>query len=187
LVKNKKDLNIHETSKKLKSWMNLKYGFRDGQLHYTSIKPCIIAEKLFVNSLDTDKSLIDYKIWCFNGVPECVLVVFNRTETNYSLSSYDLNWNNISENSFKKGNKHFSGENLPKPKSFNQMLECAKKLSEGIPQVRIDFYDIDDKAIFGEMTFSTGFGYYSEEFYNYLGDKIDLKNIKKIEQPKKVF
>lgn len=179
LVKSKDKLNIPETIQELNGWLNSKYGYADFQLHYTKIQPCIIAEKLFINKSDENKSLIDYKIWCFNGVPECVLIVYNRTKDGYELTSYDMDWNNISEKSFKKGNPHVNGTGIPKPASFEQMVESAKKLSKGFPEVRVDFYDIDGQAVFGEMTFTTGFGYYSDEYYDHLGSKIDLSIVKK--------
>lgn len=183
LVKSKKTLDIPATVEKLNSWLDLKYGYGDFQLHYTGIKPCIIAEKLFENKQDSEKSLVDYKIWCFHGKPECILVVYDRTKENYYLSSYDLEWNNISEKSFKLNNPHYSGVEVPKPESFDEMIECAKKLSKGFPEVRVDFYDIDGKAVFGEMTFTTGFGYYSDEYYDHLGSKIDLSKVTKLSRP----
>ena len=33
------------------------------------------------------------------------------------------------------------------------MKELARKLSIGIPQVRVDFYEVNGKVYFGEMTF----------------------------------
>ena len=39
------------------------------------------------------------------------------------------------------------------------MLKCAHILSEGVPQVRVDFYDVDGRIVFGEMTFYHGAGY----------------------------
>lgn len=185
LVKDKKNLNIPQTIKKLNSWLTIKYGYKDAQFHYTKIKPCIIAEELFENKSAPDQSLVDYKIWCFHGVPECVLIVYNRTKENYYLSLYDLEWNNISDKGFNPDNKHYSGVDVQKPKSFEQMIEYAKKLSEGFPEVRVDFYDIDGKAVFGEMTFTTGFGYFSDEYYEYLGSKIDLRKVEKLSRPNK--
>jgi hypothetical protein len=185
LIKNKKDINKYEVYNKLNEWLNTKYGYHNAQLHYTRIKPCIIAENLFVNKDEPEKSVIDYKIWCFNGIPECILVVFNRTENGYFLSSYDLGWNNISKKIFNANSTHVNGTNVSKPKSLKKMIESAKILSEGIPQVRIDFYDIDGDAVFGEMTFSTGYGYYTDEYYNYLGSKIDLSRITKLNTPNK--
>ena len=184
LIKNKKDVNKREICEKLTEWMNLKYGIPI-QLHYLRIKPCIIAEMLFINKDNPEKSLIDYKIWCFHGVPECILVVHNRTQNGYFLTVYDLEWNNISKLALKEKTTH--GDNISKPKSFDKMIEYAKILSEGIPQVRVDFYDINEEPVLGEMTFSTGFGYFTDSFYDYLGSKIDLSKIKKLEHPNKLI
>lgn len=43
-------------------------------------------------------------------------------------------------------------EYLPPP-NYKSMLELAAKLSKGIPQVRVDFYNINGKIYFGELTF----------------------------------
>ena len=40
-----------------------------------------------------------------------------------------------------------------KPENFELMQELAAKLSEGTPQLRVDFYEVDGKVYFGEMTF----------------------------------
>ena len=57
------------------------------------------------------------------------------------------------------------------------MLEAAATLSKGFPEVRIDFYDIDGRLYFGEMTFTSAAGlmrFYSPDFLKILGDKIIL-------------
>lgn len=183
LVKDKNKLDISSTIAELNKWMKYVYGYSSAQIHYTKIKRCVIAEKLLFNKKNPNKPLIDYKIWCFHGVPECVLVAYDRSDGGYSLSMYDLEWNNISDSALNKNNKHFTGIDISKPSSFNKMIDVAKKLSEDIPQVRVDFYEIDDKAVFGEMTFTTGYGSYSEEFYRYLGGRIDLSKVEKLPKP----
>ena len=180
IIKDKSELNIKSTIKKINRWLSIPYGYSSAQLHYTRIKPCIIAEELLENKDTFSFSLVDYKIWCFNGVPECVLVVFDRKGSDYLLSLYDLEWNNITKGNFDPNYKHCSDKDLPKPKSLERMIEIAKVLSKNVPQVRVDFYDIAGTPYFGEMTFSTGFGYFSMEYYEYLGSKIDLSSIKKI-------
>lgn len=184
LVKDKNKLDINHTIKQLNSWMKTVYGYSGAQLHYTKIKPCIIAEKLFINKTEPDKSLIDYKVWCFHGEPHYVEVIFNRTAHKYSESLYDLDWNNISDLAYNKETTPNTGAEMAKPLSFDKMIETAKILSKDIPQVRVDFYDIDDKTVFGEMTFTAGgYGEYTEEFYNHLGSKIDLNKVKKLPKP----
>jgi hypothetical protein len=182
IVKDRLELNIKPTIKKLNNWLSASYGYNNSQMHYIKIKPCIIAEELLLPSRDdkiiSPDSLIDYKIWCFEGVPESILVVHNRENSNYLLSFYDLKWNNITEGKI-VSNKHKSYNDIPKPKSLDKMIEMAKILSKNLPQVRIDFYDIDGKPYFGEMTFTTGYGNYTKEYYDYLGSKIDLNKVEK--------
>ena len=174
IIKDKSTLNIKSTIRKLNKMISVPYGYSSAQMHYIRIKPCIIAEELLENSDTFSTSLVDYKIWCFHGVPECILIVFDRKDSNYLLSLYDLEWNNITKGNFDPNYHHCSYIDIPKPKSFEKMIEIATVLSKDIPQVRIDFYDIEGRAYFGEMTFTTGFGYFSKEYYEYLGSKIHL-------------
>jgi len=42
---------------------------------------------------------------------------------------------------------------IEKPQSFEEMKRLAAKLSKGLPQVRVDFYDVNGHVYFGELTF----------------------------------
>jgi hypothetical protein len=179
-VKDKNKLNIPQTINKLNNWLDAKYGYRDAQFHYTKIKPCIIAEKLLENVEEKSSPLIDYKVWCFNGKPESIIVVHSRTKNSLLITFFDLEWNNITKYAINNSHKRYSDIDLPKPHSLSDMIKIAEKLSEGIPQVRVDFYEINRKAVFGEMTFTTGFGALSSDYYNYLGSKIDLQKVEKL-------
>lgn len=162
-------------------------GYSNVELHYLNIKPCVIAEELLHQSEEEKKfspsSLVDYKVWCINGEPESILIVFDRKGHNYKLSVFDLDWNNISEKVLNMKHKMYSGADIPKPKCLEQMLEMAQKLSQPFNEVRVDFYVIDDKPVIGELTFSTGYGYFTQEYYKYLGSKIDLSKVKKLDIP----
>ena len=91
---------------------------------------------------------------------------------------YNTNWENISDKALDSSNAHYSGADIKKPVALDRMLEYARKLSEGFPEVRVDFYEINGVPILGELTFTTGYGSYKESFYEYLGGKVDLSNIK---------
>ena len=57
------------------------------------------------------------------------------------------------------------------------MIELASALSKGIPSVRVDFYSINDKVYFGEITFyqEGGFAHFEPKEYGLeLGDMIKL-------------
>lgn len=177
IVKDKTKLNIDATKKLLSIWLKSNYGHEGAQLHYTRIKSCIIAERFLINDTNPDKSLIDYKIWCFHGKPNFVLVVYDRDGEYYKLSAFDLEWNNISNQILDCNSGYFGGEDIPKPISFNTMIKMAEILSSDFIEVRVDFYEINQKPIFGELTFTTGYGNYTYESYCKLGEFIDLKKI----------
>ena len=175
VAKDKLQLDYESTIKQLTKWLKRPFGYSAAQSHYLKIKPCIIAEEFLENTSENSSSIVDYKIWCFNGEPESILVVSDRLSINdYSLSFYNLNWTNISNMTLTEYSKNKCWKNVDKPDSLDKMLEIAKSLSKGFPQVRVDFYDIDGHPYFGEMTFTTGFGYCTENYYNYLGAKVDL-------------
>ena len=175
LVKDKYKLNIPATKKILRRWLNSNYGYEGAQLHYLKIDSCIIAEEYLVNDVNSDKSLVDYKIWCFHGKPKFVLVVYDRKGEDYKLSAYDMNWNNVSPEVFDKINPHYGGDDILKPASFDRMIEMSAILSADFPEVRCDFYEINKKPVFGELTFTTGYGYFSKEYYLKLGEYINLQ------------
>ena len=95
IVKDKNILNIKETNHKLNKWLKFPYGELTGQLHYTQIEPLIIAEKFMEQTKKSEQSLIDYKFFCFNGVPKYVVIYSDREENthNYSVMVYDMDWN----------------------------------------------------------------------------------------------
>lgn len=170
--KEKADLN--KVRQKMSYSLAHKFGYESAEPHYLNIKPSIIAEDL----LHTEDSfgLIDYKIWCFNGRPHCVFVCANRDIENHKVDFviYDLNWNKLTryltpmfENSFE----------CPRPENFDEMLSVASKLSEGLPQVRVDLYNIRGKIYFGEMTLSSNFGmmpYFTSEALLKMGELVKL-------------
>ena len=154
IVRDKETFDKTEAIRNLTEWMRAPYGIHNAQMHYIRIEPRIIAEKLLIDNANPDTSLVDYKIWCFHGKPECILVAYDRGIGHYSLSMYDTSWNNISEEALNKQSVHYCGHECAKPASFEQMLEYAKKLSRGFPFVRVDLYQGKGGPIFGELTFT---------------------------------
>ena len=112
---------------------------------------------------DFSRSLIDYKVWCFDGKPYCFFVGVDRdvehTDGSHHVffDAYDTKWNRI-ENAM-TGKTPLPDRTLPKPKNLERLLECAAILSKGLKQVRVDLYDIEGKIYFGEMTLTSQGGY----------------------------
>jgi len=174
ICKDKQKLNIDYWTKEADKWLHTDYSRLKGETHYRAIPPCIIAEQL----LDTDKqavkssSLIDFKVWAFDGKPAYIWCCMNRTADSVEVITYDTNWNahpEYSENSY-----HFflTEKRLPRPMMLDKMLDAAARLSKGFPQVRVDFYEVDGKLYFGEMTFTSSAGmnsFYTKNFLLELG------------------
>lgn len=163
-------LDVKEAKKKLKKWMKERFGYATCELHYLDIEPKIICEKY----LETKDGILpnDYKIYCFNGEPKIILVCTER-EKKLKLSFFDTEWNVMDI-----GTEKYKSESIPeKPKNLEKMLEDARKLSKDFKFVRADFYECEDKVIFGELTFTPA-GCYAT-YYNEKGNEV-LGNMLKI-------
>ena len=105
----------------------------------------------------TQKGLVDYKFYCFDGDPKFLYVsqgLENHETARISFLNPDWSFAPFSRNDY----AHF--EDLPeKPASFNKMVEFARMLSNGIPFVRVDFYEVGGEPRFSEMTFHPCSGY----------------------------
>lgn len=185
IIRDKDKEDINKVRKMVKQWMRLPhFGYINAQLHYLPIKSCIIAEELLHQSDELNKispnSIVDFKVWCFAGKVESTLITYNRSKHNLSIALYDNEWNDIGNNISTECHYTYDKNNgILKPKCFEKMKKIAEALSKPFPEVRVDFYIIDNKPIIGELTFSTGYGYFTEEYYEYLGSKTDITLCKK--------
>lgn len=171
ICQDKSTLDIEMVKNKINIWMKEQYGYRGGEFHYNKITPKIICEK-YIEGLDDEKLPIDYKIHCFNGKPIFTLCCSNR-EKSLKLDVYDKNWNKIDAitESYK------SNKDIEKPRDYKKMLEIAEKLSQGTKIVRIDFYELNGKALLGELTFTPAAGrpnYFIKEFDERIGEYISI-------------
>lgn len=185
IVRDKSQLDIPSTKKLLRSWLK-PYGYVGGQTHYLRIKPCIIAEELLHQDEEektfSPSSLVDYKMWCINGEPESIWVAYNRHNAlMVNMALFDTDWNPIPQ--YLKDTKletYNQNDIIPKPVCLDEMLEIARKVSKPFPAFRLDFYVINSKPYIGEMTFTSGYGFYTDEYYEYLGQKVDISRVKKL-------
>ena len=117
---------------------------------YKNIPRRIIAEEYKEDA--STKELRDYKFFCFDGEPKLLFVASDRQtegeETKFDF--FDMNYNHQPLT-----NGHPNADVLPeKPSKFEEMKTLAARLSEGIPHVRVDFYEVNGQVFFGEMTYS---------------------------------
>ncbi|MBR4903240.1 MAG: hypothetical protein IKZ53_01050 [Selenomonadaceae bacterium] len=179
IIRDKKSLDLREAREKINGWLAVDFGAQPAlEVHYSRIDRKIIAEKFMRNGDLPD--IDNYKFWCFNGTPVFCGFDSGRTAdgniSNLRIDYFDMNWkSNGFENADHPRSEH--PEKIPKPKNFELMKELAATLAEGFAFVRVDFYEIEGKVYFGEMTFTPGagnFSYKSEGTDEYLGSLLKL-------------
>lgn len=171
ICRNKELIDFEKTREQLNFWMTHKYGWETAETHYLKIRPRIICEKIIETVDGTLPN--DFKFFCFNGEPKFFYYGYDR-ENEFKKLHCDLNWNVID---ITKEKATLTPNEAMKPKCFDQMIKYARILSQGIPFVRVDFYDSKDKVVFGEMTFTPTAGMseiYTEEAAEWMGDMIEL-------------
>ena len=147
ICKDKSTLDIAKAKQKLEAAFNKNYYYDSREWPYKNVKPKVFAEAYMEDEFG---ELRDYKFFCFNGEVKAMFVASDRSKsTETCFDFFDADFNHLP---FTQG--HPTAIITPKkPRGFDEMKELAQKLSKGIPQVRIDFYDVNGKVYFGEFTF----------------------------------
>ena len=170
----------NKARKKIEKCLKNDYYMQNREWPYKNVPRRIIAEKFMVDESGTE--LKDYKYFCFDGSVKAMFIASDRMNTNTEtkFDFYDMDFNHLP---FTNGHPN-SDKTIAKPKSFDKMIELAEKLSVGMPQSRIDFYDINGQVYFGEITFFhwSGFKKFEpNEWDRTFGDWIKLPS-KRIEE-----
>ena len=183
IINDKEKLDIVELNNKLSKHLSTLYGYKYCEPHYNKIKPRIIAEELLIQEdLSFSTSMIDYKFFCINNKARCCMVCYDRPKTGVKNRTkkeiYDIHpWrpnHKIMSDLYLRQNFDIQ---VPRPSKLDEMIKMAEKLSEGFPIVRVDFYNIGDRVIFGELTFTPAGGRmtcFSEEAQVQLAKDIEI-------------
>ncbi len=172
ICKSKEDLDINKTINKLNKWEKSKFYLKSSEMHYKNIDKKIICEKYIGNG----KSLPDdYKIYCFNGKAEYVMVCSERESEHTKFCFFDRDWNLCRIN--KQSLRFPKNYTITKPKNMDKMFKYADLLSKEFKFVRVDLYNVDGKIYFGELTFTPSSGLdlgYTKKGDILLGSKINI-------------
>lgn len=173
---NKADLNLDVVKKEVGSWLTTWSSKMGREWGYYNINPKLICEKLLEK--DDNNDLIDYKFFCFNGVPYCLYAIVDRyTGKGIKLGIFDTDFKLLPYN---RSDINGLKEKISKPENFDRMLEISKILSSDFPFVRVDLYNIKGVIYFGELTFYDGSGYkgFTPDTFDFiLGDQFNLPQI----------
>lgn len=172
IVRDKSKADLQAIVKKLNAWLERDYSKYSGDPHYGRIPPKILIEELLGdNSPYNATSLADYKFFCVGGKPVCVEMMTDRTAHSHKRRFYDMDWNAHDEWMLKG---YPVADLAQRPVPFEEMKAIASSLSSPFKFVRVDFYVINDKPVFGELTFTPGETECSDELEVLIGNKIQL-------------
>lgn len=150
----KNSLDYKRVISQLKKWGRVRYWLPHSEMQYKYTPKKIICEKFLQDDQSPDV-VPDYKVYCFHGNPEAIFVMHDRGH-DIKSEFFDMEWN-LLENT----NKYSSPDHITqKPKCLKQMIEVSKRLSKPFPFVRCDYYIVNDKLYFGELTFTPAGGFY---------------------------
>lgn len=172
----KDNFDMEGAKNKLENALKTNLYWKTREWAYKNVKPRIIVEKRMVD--ESNKELKDYKYYCFNGIPKIMYIVSGRLDKNAECKSdfFDMEFRHLPiQQGYPNAKRHIS-----EPCGFADMEMIARKLSANIPQVRIDFYNINGKIYFGEFTFYSFAGYKPfepDEWDRKLGDWIILPEL----------
>lgn len=150
----KSKLDFKKVKKDLSRGLKQDYYLTGREWPYKDIPRKIIAEKFLKSD---EGGLTDYKIHCFNGVPKFILVCRDRfAESGLTEDFYTPEWElmNIKRPKIPNAKKP-----IAKPEKLDEMLMLATKLSQNIPFLRVDFYVVEGKIYFSELTFFPASGF----------------------------
>ena len=176
ICQNRKSFDVDAAKRALEKSLNDRYYLKGREWPYKYVKPRVFAE-IYMSPSDIweYKPLIDYKFYCFNGVPMYVQVIKNRGYDE-TVDFYNMNWEKQPFTGVNPTAK-MSDKVDTAPSTLENMKEVAAKLSMGFPFMRVDLYEINHKVYFGELTLypSGGFGCFKPKEYNLIiGNQLRL-------------
>lgn len=172
IVKNKNKIDYDEIKRKIENKLKVNYYYSGREWPYKNVKPRIIVEKYMEDKKENE--IKDYKFFCFNGEPKIMYVSDNSHTNNQHSCFFNMNYKKI--NIKRKDYQEFK-ETPKKPIKFEKMINLSRILSNGIPHVRVDWYEINGKLYFGELTLYTcsGFIPFENEEWDYkIGEMLKL-------------
>jgi len=175
LVKDKLSINKDKLNKLFHSWQSVKEPNAGREWAYTQIKKSrIIAEELLINKDNPEAGIEDFKILCFSGKPEYIIVDKDRY-IDHRRNFYTTDWKRVRVTT---DHEQFEDQ-YPEPQNLKEMLHIANILSKDFPFVRVDLYNLEGRIYFGELTFYpwTGYVQFTPDSFDFeLGDLMDCSS-----------
>ena len=174
ICRDKQIFDKEKAKKKLQKSLKHNYYMSGREWPYKNVPRRIIAEK-YIEPEPEINDLPDYKFFCFDGEVKALFVATDRQKEgeDVKFDFFDADFNHLP---FKQGHEH-AAITPQKPKNFELMKKAAAQLSKGLPQARVDLYEVGDKVLFGEVTlfhFSGLVPFRPDEWDKIFGDMLTL-------------
>lgn len=168
------EVNWKELRKECKTWLKMNYYAQSQEWQYKKIKRYIIVEKM----LQTKSGKIpnDYKLHFLDGKLAFIYCSIDREGDNYR-QIYSPDWKVLPFRWDGKNKPQTNFTPIPKPITFDKMVEIGQHFADKMHYVRVDFYDVDGKLYCGEITLHHGSGldkFEPEKYDLKYGQMIDL-------------
>lgn len=153
LVFDKRQVSYGELYDLSSGWLSTNFYDQEREKHYQDIEPRILAERLLLDNGDVPK---DFKFHCFNREGEvCIFIQVDYQRFGaHRRDVFDADWN--------RTNIRIDIENseipAPRPECFDEMIHLAKLTAKQFSYIRVDFYQVEGRVYFGELTFTPGAG-----------------------------
>lgn len=176
IVTNKAEFDREAAKEKIETSLATDFYKVGREWPYKNVPPKIIAEQYMID--DSLGELKDYKFLCFDGVPKYLFIASDRNKGKQEVKFdyFDIDFNRLPLRQAAHPN---SAYHIERPMKYDEMVKLAAELSQGIPQVRIDLYEVNGRIYFGEYTFfhHGGMVPFIPEEYDYIwGEQITLPN-----------
>jgi hypothetical protein len=176
IVKDKSKMDIEAAKKKINTSLKKNYFWGGREWPYKNVSPRIIAEQYLENS---SKGLRDYKFFNFNGEPQFTYV--SEGLENHSTAKISFYGFDGKEMDFHRTDYAQFDLPLEFPSNIGEMKRLSEELAKIIrcPFVRTDFYSVENRVFFSEITFSPCNGmipFGPVEWDEKLGEWIKLPN-----------
>lgn len=189
VCRDKTQLDIKKTKRLLNHRLKKNHYYTLREWPYKNVSRKIICEKYMEDTESQKifdykenkaklKELKDYKFFCFDGKVKLFKIDYDRF-IHHRANYYD---------GTDKSLLYFGEEAYPPdfdrqidiPANIDDMISLAEKLSKGFPFLRVDFYSVQNRIYFGELTFfpASGFGRFDPpEWDEKIGGWLELPGI----------
>ncbi|MDR1379495.1 MAG: hypothetical protein LBJ36_10655 [Synergistaceae bacterium] len=171
LVPDKSKFDAKAARKKLTKSLAINYYKHGREYVYRDIKPCVFAEEYLGYNIN------DYKFFCFDGKVRAIEVDFDRL-IEHKRNVYTSDWNFVPlQIRYPNDPNHI----IPRPEVLSEMIKIAEILSQGLPFLRVDLYNVLGRIYIGELTFYPASGcslFYPDSYNEIFGGWIKLPDTK---------